>query len=305
MFAARQGGGSFQRSSESHFATGECAPIQNQSHVFSILTQRRSYHRIDPDLVLPTVRAQIERDCTAIAEGKQAFADVVQRSLAVFRAKFANFVSSIALMDELFEASFTQMQSSQSRPLSRCGRCRRYMQFVSIKPQRMYCPTCEDAWSMPQGVLVKGGDASARCPLCDYELVICQTQTRVPKSFTLCPHCYNNPPFEELKGHAMTCGSFMPSYQVPSASSSFHSQANAPLRAANFPWQTLASVPVPNATVRASLSSMVALVALASGALSATAAPQSSLFNPSARFKGCRLSRQLSGVVAKIAAAIS
>ena len=102
------------------------------------LTPRISYHRIDPDLVLPSVRAQIERDCTAIAEGKQTFADVVQRSLAVFRAKFSHFVASIALMDELFEASFTQMQSSQSRPLSRCGRCRRYMQFISIKPQRMY-----------------------------------------------------------------------------------------------------------------------------------------------------------------------
>jgi DNA topoisomerase-3 len=110
-------------------------------------------------------------------------------------------------MDELFEASFTQMQSSQSRALSRCGRCRRYLQFVSVKPQRMYCPTCEDAWSLPQGVLVKGGDASARCPLCDFELIICQTQTRVPKSYTLCPHCYNNPPFEELHGQAMTCGS--------------------------------------------------------------------------------------------------
>jgi DNA topoisomerase-3 len=169
---------------------------------------RFSYHRIDPDLVLPTVRAQIERDCTAIAEGKQTFADVVQRSLAMFRAKFSNFVASIALMDELFESSFTQMQSSQSRALSRCGRCRRYMQFVSIKPQRMYCPTCEDAWSLPQGVIVKGGDASARCPLCEYELIMCQTQSRVPKSYMLCPHCYNNPPFEELKGHAMTCGSF-------------------------------------------------------------------------------------------------
>jgi hypothetical protein len=28
----------------------------------------------------------------------------------------------------------------------------------------------------------------------------------VPKSYMLCPQCYNNPPFEELKGHAMTCG---------------------------------------------------------------------------------------------------
>ncbi len=181
---------------------------------FLFLICHISYHRIDPDLVLPTVRAQIERDCTAIAEGKQGFADVVQRSLAVFRAKFANFVASIALMDELFEASFTQMQSSESRPLSRCGRCRRYMQFVSIKPQRMYCPTCEDAWSLPQGVLVKGGDASARCPLCDYELVICQTQTRVPKSYMLCPQCYNNPPFEELKGHAMTCGQIFHDYNL-------------------------------------------------------------------------------------------
>ena len=85
------------------------------------------------------------------------------------------------------------------------------MQFISIKPQRMYCPTCEDAWSLPQGVLVKGGDASARCPLCEYELVMCQTQARVPKSYMLCPHCYNSPPFEDLQGQAMTCGAVVSS----------------------------------------------------------------------------------------------
>jgi uncharacterized protein with PIN domain len=237
------------------FATGNIAWFLLK--VFAYLTLRFSYHRIDPDLVLPTVRAQIERDCTAIAEGKQTFADVVQRSLGVFRAKFANFVASISLMEELFEASFTQMQSSQSRPLSRCGRCRRYMQFISVKPQRLYCPTCEDAWSLPQGVLVKGGDASARCPLCEYELVICQTQTRVPKSFTLCPHCYNNPPFEELKGQAMTCGSFSP-LRSRSLDRLTHLQASVWWKVANFPWQITASVLVRNATVRVSSSSMAA-----------------------------------------------
>lgn len=282
----------FRPSSALRFATGKRKTTAFRAHDctehFAFVTPYVSYHRIDPDLVLPTVRAQIERDCTAIAEGKQTFAEVVQRSLEVFRAKFANFVASIGLMEELFEASFTQMQSSQSRPLSRCGRCRRYMQFVSIKPQRMYCPTCEDAWSLPQGVLVKGGDASARCPLCEYELVICQTQSRVPKSYTLCPHCYNNPPFEELKGHAMTCGSLLylpypftfPIHQ----SDSPHQQVNARLKAANFPWQIPASALAPSAMAKARSSSTAVLAAPAYGASSATTAPQFLRFSPNARF---------------------
>lgn len=45
---------------------------------------RLRYLKIDPDLVLPKVRADIENQCTLIAEGKARIEDVVTHALDIF-----------------------------------------------------------------------------------------------------------------------------------------------------------------------------------------------------------------------------
>ncbi len=52
-------------------------------------------------------------------------------------------------MDSLFEASFSPLASS-GKVLSRCGKCRRYMKLIASRPSRLYCPTCEEVYNMPQ-----------------------------------------------------------------------------------------------------------------------------------------------------------
>ncbi len=52
-------------------------------------------------------------------------------------------------MDTLFEASFSPLASS-GKVLSQCGKCRRYMKLIASRPSRLYCPTCEDVYNMPQ-----------------------------------------------------------------------------------------------------------------------------------------------------------
>ena len=37
----------------------------------------------------------------------------------------------------------------------RCGKCRRFLKYISAKPQRMYCANCDETYSLPQGGTIK------------------------------------------------------------------------------------------------------------------------------------------------------
>ena len=109
------------------------------------------YYYIDPELVLPTVRGNIEKECTLIAQGKAELEDVVDHSLQVFKEKFVFFKEHIAVsdrvlrylqgMDTLFESEFSLLTES-GKPLSRCGICKRFMRYVKSPPPRLYCSEC-------------------------------------------------------------------------------------------------------------------------------------------------------------------
>lgn len=36
------------------------------------------------------------------------------------------------------------------KPLSKCGKCKRYMKYISQRPSRLYCPSCEEVYPVPQ-----------------------------------------------------------------------------------------------------------------------------------------------------------
>ncbi|KAA6353836.1 MAG: putative DNA topoisomerase 3-beta, partial [Streblomastix strix] len=53
------------------------------------------YHRIDPDLVLPSVRRQIETLITLVAEGKASKEDILAHSIANFKTKFIRHLPNL------------------------------------------------------------------------------------------------------------------------------------------------------------------------------------------------------------------
>ena len=59
---------------------------------------------IDPELVLPLVRGNIERECTLIAKGQADMNDVIDHSLMIFKEKFIFFKEHIAVF--LYEREF-------------------------------------------------------------------------------------------------------------------------------------------------------------------------------------------------------
>lgn len=73
---------------------------------------------MDPDLILPTMRADVEKQLDLIAKGKadyetvsfaflmrfkNLFFQMKNQTLEVFRKKFHNFMQNINLVDALFE----------------------------------------------------------------------------------------------------------------------------------------------------------------------------------------------------------
>ena len=138
------------------------------------------------------------------------FDSVLQHTLNIFRAKFEFFRGHIEELDELFEASFSSVAET-GRPLSRCGKCQRYLKFIAARPQRMYCAHCNQTYSLPQGGSIKLYK-EIKCPLDDFELLVFSSPTKVRdsrapdshdfmpcsliQSYLVCPYCYNQPPFK-------------------------------------------------------------------------------------------------------------
>lgn len=158
------------------------------------VTLIKGYQLIDGELCKPQVRAHVEAQINLVAQGLARREAVVAHTLEQFRAKFAFFVSHIGRMDALFEASFSPLSSS-GRPISKCGKCRRYMKYIGARPQRLYCPTCEDVYALPQGGSIKQYKGLA-CPLDGFELLLFSLAGQDGKSYPLCPLCFSYPPFE-------------------------------------------------------------------------------------------------------------
>jgi len=156
------------------------------------------YHRIDPEIVLPSVRAAIEKYIDLIAKGEVTYDVVVSHCLGVFFEKFKYFVSKISLMDELFEASFSPISKTAGSKLrTKCGKCKRYMIYIPLKPTRLHCPTCEETYSLPQNGTIKLY-SEITCPLDNFELVLFSLGSG-QKCFPLCPYCFNYPSLDGMK----------------------------------------------------------------------------------------------------------
>ncbi|CAF3135019.1 unnamed protein product [Rotaria socialis] len=153
------------------------------------------YQKIDPELSLPHMRSSVETELNEIALGRINYQQLVPHVLRIFEQKFHYFVQHIQGMDSLFEVSFSSLAAS-GKPFVRCGKCRRYMKLIESKPSRLHCETCKDTYNLPQNGLIKGFK-ELRCPLDEFELVQYAANNNA-KNFTLCPYCYNNPPFKDM-----------------------------------------------------------------------------------------------------------
>ncbi|GMS83825.1 hypothetical protein PENTCL1PPCAC_6000, partial [Pristionchus entomophagus] len=158
------------------------------------------YLAVDRELVLPTMRAELETQLTLIAKGEADYLAVKNHALEQFRRKFVFFVQNVTRVDSLFGVSFTTLTEA-GKPFSRCGKCRRFMKLVESRPARLYCSNCHDAYPVPSGrdgSLKTFGDK--QCPLDGFDLLYWQgVGGKLARSYAFCPFCAANPPFEGMK----------------------------------------------------------------------------------------------------------
>jgi DNA topoisomerase-3 len=63
----------------------------------------RGYQHVDPELIQPNMRAEVETQLNLIAKGQANFDTVKNHVLNMFRLKFVYFVENISSVDSLFE----------------------------------------------------------------------------------------------------------------------------------------------------------------------------------------------------------
>ncbi|KNC46096.1 DNA topoisomerase [Thecamonas trahens ATCC 50062] len=151
-----------------------------------------SYYKIDPELVLPTVRSSVESQLDLVASGVADKDAVVAHCIAAFAAKFDFFVDSVSLMDSLFEANYAPVADA-GKSLSRCGKCK-YVMRLMYRPSRLHCPRCNETYSLPNNGIIKLFQEKT-CPLDGFELVLYSLGKKGAR-YLVCPACYTNRPFE-------------------------------------------------------------------------------------------------------------
>lgn len=63
----------------------------------------KGYCQIDPELVMPSIRQNIEKSCDLIAKGKADFNKVLSHVIKMFRRKFEFFRENIHVMQKMLE----------------------------------------------------------------------------------------------------------------------------------------------------------------------------------------------------------
>ena len=79
---------------------------------------------------------------------------VLGHTLDILHQKYVYFENNVGEMDELFEASFSSVAET-GRLFSKCGQCRHYLKYIASRPQRLYCMTCDQTYSLPQAGNIK------------------------------------------------------------------------------------------------------------------------------------------------------
>lgn len=158
----------------------------------------QGYLSIDASLVMPQVRAEIERNCEKVAKGEALRSPVVSAALSDFSDKYAYFVANIDKMDLLFASSFAALKDA-GRPYTRDGFTKQYLTYIVGPPPRLYNRFTETVYPLPVGGACKQLEGQY-CPLCRFELLRYSVGNPT-RTFPLCPNCYGNPP-KCQEGHA-------------------------------------------------------------------------------------------------------
>lgn len=149
----------------------------------------KGYCEIDPELVMPQVRSNIERSCELVAKGKAEFSEVVDHVLQIFKDKFNFFKLNVGSMERLLSiylntavalekglcliSKITLKDESRDEAVNFCIKCfKGYMciNYHNKKGWGLKCDSCPAAIRFAEGAArakrVENQDLDKKCQEC-------------------------------------------------------------------------------------------------------------------------------------------
>jgi len=133
----------------------------------------KGYCEIDPELVLPQVRSNIEKSCELIAKGKADFQKVVGHVLHIFKNKFNFFKLSVGTMERILTIMLNVGDQSDASSLSSRIRLKDESKDSVIN----FCIKCFKGHFCLQYHQKKGW--GLKCDACNFAVRVCQGAARV------------------------------------------------------------------------------------------------------------------------------
>lgn len=134
----------------------------------------KGYCEIDPELVLPQVRSNIEKSCDLIARGQADFNKVVGHVQKIFMEKFKYFKLSVGTMERLISIMLNT-SSNQYQPLGLKHKIE--VKHDAQDSQVNFCIRCFKGYLCLQWHAKKGW--GLKCDECHFRLTICQGAAQV------------------------------------------------------------------------------------------------------------------------------
>lgn len=152
----------------------------------------KGYCEIDPELVLPQVRSNIEKSCELLAQGRADFYKVVDHVIDVFKKKFTYFKLSVGTMERIInimlntdEAQTAQWslkskivlkESSKDNKINFCFKCFKGHLCLQYHPKKSWglkCDSCNFRLTILQGAarVTRIHDESKKCEECESYLI--------------------------------------------------------------------------------------------------------------------------------------
>lgn len=75
----------------------------------------RGFCMVDSELILPSVRAYIEKSCSRVARGEITFQKVIDHVLNIFKSKFDYFQDHFSVIDDFIKKEFVDKFESESK----------------------------------------------------------------------------------------------------------------------------------------------------------------------------------------------
>jgi hypothetical protein len=160
------------------------------------------YNSMGFDITKPFLRAKMESDMKDISTGEKSFEEVIINSINMYKDLYVRVnKQSIKLENSvkkyLMEIGETGQVKIKQKNFSKC-KCGNLMDLRSQNDHEfLFCNSCNNRNILSKSSDLKYKAIESICLNCDYQVLSVENQ-KSGKNYTICPHCFKNPPEDQI-----------------------------------------------------------------------------------------------------------